>query len=258
MALTLSANDIDFLKDTAIRAGQQIMEVYGDENQFTQVEYKDDDSPLTKADHKSHVVIDQALRERFAQIPILSEEGKMIGYEERKNWNTCWLVDPLDGTKEFIKRNGEFTVNIALIEEGKTLFGVIYLPAKDILYWGGSEYGAFKQEGNSSPLKLAVNNRTEDLIAVSSRSHTGSEDEEMLAQFSIKDAVNSGSSIKFCLVAEGTADIYYRGKPTMEWDTAAGQAIVEGAGGVVLAEAKEPLKYNREVLRNPAFLCKGF
>jgi 3'(2'), 5'-bisphosphate nucleotidase len=168
------------------------------------------------------------------------------------------LVDPLDGTKEFIKRNGEFTVNIALIIEGKTQFGVIYLPAKDILYWGGANYGAYKQAGGSEAQELKVNRRTKDLVAIRSRSHTGAEDDVVLKEYSVKDFVNSGSSIKFCMVAEGTADLYYRGRPTMEWDTAAGQAIVEGAGGQVLAEAKETLLYNRKVLLNPAFLCKGF
>ena len=257
MTTQLSQDDIHYLLDTAVAAGKEILTVYHNESLFNAVDMKADDSPLTLADQRSHLLIEKQLQQRFPQIPILSEEGSHTPYEERQHWQRCWVVDPLDGTKEFIKRNGEFTVNIALVEGGKTLFGVIYVPEGDVLYWGGMEYGSFKKEAGGSPKKLAVNRRERELIAVGSRSHSGDEDEAVLKQYPIADYISSGSSIKFCLVAEGAADLYYRGKPTMEWDTAAGQAIVEGAGGQVLM-GDVPMPYNRENLRNGSFLCKGF
>jgi 3'(2'), 5'-bisphosphate nucleotidase len=257
MQTTLSQDDIQYLIDTAVTAGKEILKVYNDTSLFNTVNYKADDSPLTIADQRSHVVIDERLKTRFLQIPVLSEEGKQTPYADRQHWTSCWLVDPLDGTKEFIKRNGEFTVNIALIEDHKPVFGVIYVPEKETLYWGGTAYGAFKKKKGEEAQKLEVNNKIDNYTAVRSRSHSGDEDDTVLAQYSITSFVDSGSSIKFCLVAEGTADIYYRGKPTMEWDTAAGQAIVEGAGGKVLM-GDVPMHYNRENLLNGSFLCKGF
>ncbi|AHM59923.1 sulfite synthesis pathway protein [Flammeovirgaceae bacterium 311] len=257
MQTTLSQDDIQYLIDAAVKAGEEILTVYHDTALFNAVDYKADDSPLTMADQRSHVVIDARLKNRFPQIPILSEEGKQTSYADRQHWTSCWLVDPLDGTKEFIKRNGEFTVNIALIEDHKPVFGVIYIPVKETLYWGGAAYGAFKQKKGAEAQKLQVNNKTENLTALRSRSHSGDEDSAVLAQYPITDFVDSGSSIKFCMVADGTADIYYRGKPTMEWDTAAGQAIVEGAGGQVLM-GDVPMHYNRENLLNGSFMCKGF
>ncbi|EMR04257.1 3'(2'),5'-bisphosphate nucleotidase CysQ [Cesiribacter andamanensis] len=253
----LSQEDIIYLLETARLAGAEILAVYHNASLFNAVDYKADDSPLTIADQRAHLLIEKRLQQRFPHIPILSEEGSHIPYAERQHWSRCWLVDPLDGTKEFIKRNGEFTVNIALIEQGKTQWGVIYVPDGEVLYWGGAAYGAFKQAGGVEVQKLQVSNKEQDLIAVGSRSHSGEEDEAILKQYPIKDFVSSGSSIKFCLVAEGAADLYYRGKPTMEWDTAAGQAIVEGAGGQVLMGDK-PMRYNRENLRNGSFMCKGF
>lgn len=257
MHTPLSQEDIQYLIDTAIKAGEEILTVYHNEALFNTVDFKADDSPLTLADERSHLVIEARLQQRFPQIPILSEEGSHTPYNERKSWNECWLVDPLDGTKEFIKRNGEFTVNIALIQNNTPVFGVIYVPATATLYWGGKEYGSFKQEEGQERQTLSIQRRTENLTAVGSRSHSGDEDRQVLAQYPITNFVSSGSSIKFCLVAEGKADIYYRGLPTMEWDTAAGQAIVEGAGGTVFMD-DVPMHYNRENLRNSSFMCKGF
>jgi 3'(2'), 5'-bisphosphate nucleotidase len=253
----LNQDEIFYLLETARQAGEAILEVYHTTELFNSVDYKADDSPLTMADQRAHLIIEERLQKQFAHIPILSEEGSHTPYEERREWTSCWLVDPLDGTKEFIKRNGEFTVNIALIKAGKTEFGVIYVPVQETIYWGGAAYGSFKQYKEGPVQELAVNRRQEGLIAVGSRSHSGEEDEAVLKNYPITDFVSSGSSIKFCLVAEGTADLYYRGRPTMEWDTAAGQAIVEGAGGQVLM-GDEPMTYNRENLRNGSFMCKGF
>ena len=257
MQTQLSQDDIHYLIETAIKAGDEILTVYHNESLFNAVDFKADDSPLTIADQRSHIIIEERLKKRFPQVPILSEEGSQTAYEERKTWTQCWLVDPLDGTKEFIKRNGEFTVNIALIQGSEPAFGVIYVPAKETLYWGGPSYGAFKKKKEGEAQQLKVNKRTENLVAIRSRSHTGEEDDVVLEKYPIADFVSSGSSIKFCMVAEGTADLYYRGRPTMEWDTAAGQAIVEGAGGAVLM-GEAPMHYNRENLRNSSFLCKGF
>lgn len=257
MQTQLSQEDIQYLIDTAVAAGEEILNVYNNKALFNTVDFKADNSPLTLADERSHVVIDKRLKSRFPQIPVLSEEGSQTPFDERKAWNECWLVDPLDGTKEFIKRNGEFTVNVALISDHKPLFGVIYLPEKETLYWGGAAYGSFKKKLGGETQQLAVGRKTENLTAVGSRSHSGDEDKAVLAQYPVSNFVSSGSSIKFCLVAEGTADLYYRGLPTMEWDTAAGQAIVEGAGGTVYM-GEVPMHYNRENLRNSSFLCKGF
>ena len=253
----LSQEDIQYLIEAAVKAGEEILTVYHNTSLFNAVDYKADNSPLTIADQRSHLIIEERLKKRFPAIPILSEEGSHTAYAERKHWTNCWLVDPLDGTKEFIKRNGEFTVNIALIESHRPTFGVIYVPEKETLYWGGAAYGAYKQQKGQEAQKLKVNNKTDNYTAIRSRSHTGEEDEVVLEKYPIADFVSSGSSIKFCMVAEGTADLYYRGRPTMEWDTGAGQAIVEGAGGAVLV-GETPMHYNRENLLNGSFLCKGF
>lgn len=257
MQIQLSQDDIRYLIDTAVKAGEEILTVYNNQSLFNAVDYKADDSPLTIADQRSHLLIEARLKSRFPHTPILSEEGSITAYGERKAWTQCWLVDPLDGTKEFIKRNGEFTVNIALIDQHRPVFGVIYVPEKGTLYWGGPATGAYKQEKGGEAIQIRVNKKEKDLTAIRSRSHTGEEDDVVLEKYPITDFVSSGSSIKFCMVADGTADLYYRGRPTMEWDTAAGQAIVEGAGGKVLM-GEVPMHYNRENLLNGSFLCKGF
>lgn len=244
---------LEQVKDISIRAGEKILDIYENEDFTKIVDFKADDSPLTLADKESHKIIDKALREITPEIPILSEEGAEIAYEERKNWTLFWCVDPLDGTKEFIKRNGEFTVNIALIDNGSPILGVIYTPVTNTLYYGIKGQGGNKEvDGAKTPLK--VNNKTENLVAVRSKSHAAPEEEEILTKYNATDSISVGSSLKFCMVAEGKADIYYRHGPTMEWDTAAGQAVAEAAGAEVLDNDGEPFQYNKEVLRNGSFL----
>ncbi|HEY6010186.1 MAG TPA: 3'(2'),5'-bisphosphate nucleotidase CysQ [Nitrospirota bacterium] len=238
-------------------AGTAILKIYGSEFSVTQ---KADRSPVTAADKISHEILSGFLRKHYS-FPILSEEGKDIPYEERKQWDTFWLVDPLDGTKEFINRNGEFTVNVALIRQGKPVMGIIYVPVKRILYYAVKGKGSFKREnGHEVRLPLDLNRR--GVTVVGSRSHGTPEFDAFIQQLRSKhDALNfvsAGSSLKFCLVAEGSADLYPRLGPTMEWDTAAGQMIVEEAGGFVLKpDSDHPLQYNKTDLRNPHFIVKG-
>lgn len=240
----------------AQQAGRAIMEIYqaGD---FS-VEIKDDNSPLTLADKASHQIIKQELTRAYPEIPVLSEEGKDVDFQTRQKWDRFWLVDPLDGTKEFIKKNGEFTVNIALIENHYPVLGVILAPALETLYYGINQSLAFKQnsDGAAVAIKVAKKNRN-GMIAVKSRSHSSEEELQALSQWNIQDSISVGSSLKFCMVAEGKANVYYRHGPTWEWDTAAGQAIVEGAGGTVTAEAQR-LAYNKPVIKNGSFLVSGF
>ncbi|MEN8247605.1 MAG: 3'(2'),5'-bisphosphate nucleotidase CysQ [Bacteroidota bacterium] len=239
-------------------AGAEILKIYNDPALSGHVEYKSDDSPLTKADHASNDVIIKGLKELDVDYPILSEEEKQQSYETRKDWKTFWLVDPLDGTKEFINRNGEFTVNIALIKDGLPVLGVIYVPVKDITYWA-DESGAYKiEDGNQT--RISINNSKTNRIAVRSKSHASVEEETILEKYNVTDSISVGSSLKFCMVAEGKADIYYRHGPTMEWDTGAGQAILQGAGGKVFKGSKEGelFTYNKENLLNSSFLCVGF
>jgi 3'(2'), 5'-bisphosphate nucleotidase len=251
--------------ELAIAAGEAIIQVY---NSPFSVEYKEDNSPLTLADKLSHEIISSGLK-KYSTYPVLSEEMAETPYEERKNWKTFWLVDPLDGTKEFIKRNGEFTVNIALIEGTKAVMGFIYLPVNKVLYYAIKGKGAYRvahlpsKKGEeiikaAEKLPLAKTAK-QDFTIVASRSHNSPETEafinEQKGKHGAVSIVSAGSSIKFCLVAEGTADAYPRYAPTMEWDSAAGQAIVEEAGKkVTLSDGKTPLAYNKQSLVNPHFL----
>ncbi|TFB14189.1 3'(2'),5'-bisphosphate nucleotidase CysQ [Filobacillus milosensis] len=263
-------NLYDLYKVT-IDAGKEILGVYG---QDFDVEFKDDDSPLTQADQRAHHSIMKGLKKINSRIPVLSEEGQEIPYEERKDWKEFWLVDPLDGTKEFIKKNGEFTVNIALIEGGYPSVGMIYAPALDTLYFGVIGKGAYKLEKaasaevmneekllqKSEPLPELRDSSVTRVVA--SRSHMSDETEAFIKELETKhevvEVVSSGSSLKFCLVAEGKADYYPRFAPTMEWDTGAGQAIVEATGGKVIRyKDKERFYYNRENLLNGWFLVKS-
>jgi len=252
----------------SIDAGKKIMEIYNSAD--FGIEMKADNSPLTLADKASHKVIVEGLQKAFPDIPILSEEGKDIPFSERKNWERFWLVDPLDGTKEFIKKNGEFTVNIALIEKNKSVLGVIYAPAYDdtskyqvsnnnnsfnqsefsgTLYYGEITKGAFKQYSNKEPIEINVKPKNKNLTAVKSRSHSSEEEQNKLDEFGVTDSISVGSSLKFCMVAEGKAQIYYRHGPTNEWDVGAGHAIAEAAGAIL-----EGLKYNKEIILNGSFL----
>lgn len=239
----------------ALEAGSKIMDIYHNEDFSKIVDFKADNSPLTLADKESNLIIERGLTE-LSSIPFLSEEGRDIPYEERKDWNCFWIVDPLDGTKEFIKRNGQFTVNIALVEHSKPVIGVIYAPAFDLLYYARKGGGAFKREKGKS-FALSTNKKDKDWIAVGSGSHASPEENEVLKQYPVVQSIPMGSSLKFCVLAEGKGDIYYRYGPTMEWDTAAGQAILENSGGKVLDVNHQPFTYNKKSLTNGSFLCLG-
>jgi 3'(2'), 5'-bisphosphate nucleotidase len=248
--------DIERIVTAAIEAGKAIMDVYTKPDFET--EMKEGNFPLTLADRRSHELIYSALSEMYPEIPVLSEEGKNIPYEERKSWQRFWLVDPLDGTKEFIKRNGEFTVNIALIENNLPVMGIIYVPVTETLYFAGKGIGSFKKEPSRDIEKIRTRNvNGNGLTAVKSRSHSSDDEENIMKDYNITGNLSIGSSLKFCMIAEGKADIYYRHGPTMEWDTAAGQAIVEEAGGMVIEMISgNRFTYNKEDLRNSSFLVK--
>lgn len=236
-------------------AGKKIMEIYATD---FEIYSKDDKSPLTEADKAANEIICRELKKLTPQIPILSEENKTIDYSERKSWSQMWVVDPIDGTKEFIKKNGEFTVNIALVENGVPVAGVVYAPAIDDMYWA-DETGAYK---NGDKLPLSTNETPEkSLTIVASRSHMSQETQDYVD--SLKKGTESieltsvGSSLKLCYVAEGKADQYPRLAPTMEWDTAAAHAVALKAGKEVLNfETRQNLLYNKENLLNPWFLVK--
>lgn len=240
--------------DISREAGKAILEVY---HTAFAVEQKEDKSPLTLADKRSHDIITRHLKKNYPY-PVLSEEGRDIPYEERRGWEYFWLVDPLDGTKEFIKKKGDFTVNISLIHRGRPMLGVIYIPVTGVLYHAVKGEGSFKIEGGKAE-RLPLSSTRDGLTIVGSRSHVTKELEDYYQRMKDKygklDVISTGSSLKFCMVAEGQADVYPRLGPTMEWDTAAGQIIVEEAGGQVLEyETRTPLHYNKENLLNPFFL----
>ncbi len=246
------------LAHIARQAGEAILNIYHHSDFSQTVEWKADSSPLTMADKAAHEVIANALKISYPDIPILSEEGKQISYDIRKNWQRFWLIDPLDGTKEFIKKNGEFTVNIALIENGKPTVGVVFVPVKNWLFFAEEGKGAFKinEKGETKTLQGCKESLEKRPIhIVSSRSHLSEETANFMAQFPHAECVSMGSSLKFMLIAEGEADIYPRFAPTMEWDTAAAHIIVTASGAKITNyPAGEPLVYNKENLLNPHFL----
>lgn len=267
----MQAADIKKLLETAIHAaveaGAEILEVYGSD--FA-IEHKEDKSPLTLADQRAHQKIVEVLAP--TQLPVLSEEGRSIPYAERSAWPYFWMVDPLDGTKEFIRRNGEFTVNIALIHQQRSLLGIIYVPVTGVVYLGAQGFGSYKADaeivnrlnsedwlGSLQSLPLPATERK--FKVVGSRSHLSEETEMFVDGLRMQhpdlEFVSSGSSIKLCLVAEGSADVYPRFAPTMEWDTAAGQAIAENAGKQVIDyTTNKTLLYNKENLLNNWFIVK--
>ncbi|MBN4072249.1 3'(2'),5'-bisphosphate nucleotidase CysQ [Flavobacteriales bacterium AH-315-E23] len=255
----------------ALNAGSEILDVYSSED--FGIEYKEDNSPLTLADKRAHTAIEAILQE--SGIHILSEEGKSVSFEERRDWRMLWVVDPLDGTKEFVKRNGEFTVNIALVRDGTPILGVIYVPVRKQLYFAAEGVGAYKLENSTGDsvdtddiqglideamvLPIPIDKHT--YVVVGSRSHMSEATESYIKSLSKEhdtvEMVSAGSALKLCLVAEGVADEYPRFAPTMEWDVAAGHAIANFAGKqVTVFETGEELKYNREDLVNPWFLVK--
>lgn len=248
--------DLDALTRIAEAAGQAILEVY---RRDFDVHEKDDKSPLTEADLAAHRLIVRELEQLQPQLPILSEESASIPFSERSQWNRYWLVDPLDGTREFVKRNGEFTVNIALIESGRPTCGVVHVPVTGISYAGCVGSGAWKTDphGNRTQIQVASRRHHPARIA-GSRSHAGDSLQRFLDKVGAHEIVSMGSSLKLCLVAEGKADIYPRLGPTSEWDTGAAQAVVEAAGGQVTDLQMQPLRYNtKDSLLNPHFLVFG-
>lgn len=252
--MMLSNTQIDALCHTAYLAGEAIMKVYEEKDFTSIIDFKADNSPLTLADKYAHEAIVWQLNLFEPCLPIISEEGENIDYEQRKDWASYWLIDPLDGTKEFIKRNGEFTVNIALMENNKPVWGIVYAPVKQVLYWGGKNYGAYKIISNQSK-SIKVSERNTQLVAASSRSHAS--ENIASANFDIVKNIVVGSSLKFCMVAEGIADVYERAGPTMEWDTAAGHAVLEGAGGSLTMLDGNIFLYNKPNMLNPGFLSSN-
>jgi 3'(2'), 5'-bisphosphate nucleotidase len=240
----------------AKQAGNAIMDVYAQTD--LQVEIKQDDSPVTAADIASHNVIIKGLTSHFTDIPIMSEEDANISWDTRKKWQTYWLIDPLDGTKEFIKRNGEFTVNIALIHQGKAVVGVVYAPVLNSCYSGIAGQGAWKdQNGVETVLDISQRAINAVPVVVGSRSHLSPNVQVYLDALGPHQMQSVGSSLKFCLVAEGKADVYPRLGLTSEWDTAAAQAVLEAAGGLVVRYPEgDALKYNtKENILNPYFIA---
>ena len=253
--------EIGPLLDVARRAGAKIMEIYARD---FEIDYKADESPLTEADKAGNEVIMEFLQTEHAGTPVISEENKQLDYSERRDWTQFWLVDPLDGTKEFIKKNGEFTVNIALVENGVPVIGVVYRPVTDTMYLGVVGEGAWRIEGAAEPVKIEGGphySEKDKITVVASRSHLTAEVEafveELRAAGKTVEFLSAGSSLKLCLVAEGNADVYPRFGPTMEWDTGAAHAVATAAGRKVLdAGTREDLAYNKENLLNPFFIVE--
>lgn len=240
-------------------AGEAVIKIY-DASEHVVYTKKDDDSPLTQADSASNDVICAGLEKLSEKYPIISEENKSIEYDERKNFGHYWLVDPLDGTKEFIKRNGEFTVNIALVKDGAPIFGVVYAPILEQMFWAYKGHGAFLIENGEEKRLQAKSFKMSDknLGVVCSRSHLNEETQNFVDALDKPELVAKGSSLKFLILATGNAHLYPRLAPTMEWDTGAAQIVLEEAGGKVLqADTKNPLEYNKENLLNPSFIAYG-
>jgi 3'(2'), 5'-bisphosphate nucleotidase len=237
----------------AISAGDAIMQIYADPTMA--VTTKADDTPLTQADLASDRVISAGLAQLLSGWPVLTEESAQTGYIDRRDWKNFWLIDPLDGTKEFISRNGEFTVNIALIERGEPVLGVVYAPALDVCYFAARGVGAYVRRGAEAAHCIRVADHLPGALlnVVASRSHRDSTTEMCLEKLGEYQCVSMGSSLKFCLVAEGVAHLYLRTGPTMEWDTAAAHAVVKYAGGTVIDFNGNDLHYNKPDLHNPGF-----
>ncbi len=260
--------NLAIIMEASLEAGREIMKVYATD---FNVEFKGDDSPLTIADKNANEVINTYLKQ--TEFPVISEENKQIDFSVRKKWSTCWIVDPVDGTKEFIKRNGDFTVNIALVENGKPIMGVIYVPVTKTLYFT-SDNGqkSYKTDNVSAGISTTEILKNATLLSplkmndgfvkvVGSRSHLNDDTKAFVSELEKHkevEIVSRGSSLKFCMIAEGAAHVYPRYAPTMEWDTAAGQAICQGAGVTVIdVTTNKPLQYNKENLLNPYFIVEA-
>jgi 3'(2'), 5'-bisphosphate nucleotidase len=248
------------VRQIARKAGEVIIDIYRHDKNI-QIVHKSDDSPLTAADRAANQVICEGLERLAPRFPIISEENKAIPYEQRREYTCFWLVDPLDGTKEFIKRNGEFTVNIALVRHDRPVLGVVYAPDLDELYWAVAGRGAFQEvDGRNQALRAARFRLDQTgLRVVCSRSHLNEDTQRLVDRLESPEMVSRGSALKFLLLAKGEADLYPRLAPTMEWDTGAAQIILEEAGGKVLrADDRKPLSYNKESLLNPHFIAYGW
>ncbi|MCK7546973.1 3'(2'),5'-bisphosphate nucleotidase CysQ [Marinobacter koreensis] len=235
-------------------ASEKVLHIY--ESDF-KVQYKDDKSPITAADVASHEEIVRGLRNISRDIPILSEEGKSIPWEERRHWHRFWLIDPIDGTKDFTQRTGEFTVNIALIENGEPVMGVVTAPALKEAYWGLVGEGAYKRDRTGKVHRIRVAEPKDAKRVVASKNHLNEETRQFIDTLGEHELVQAGSSLKFCRIAEGHADIYPRLGPTCEWDTAAAHAVLLAAGGRIETLEGEPLKYGKENVLNPFFVAAG-
>ena len=247
---------IDPVVALAQEAGRAILEVYSSD---FEVQSKEDDSPLTQADLASHHCIVRGLEALTPGVPIISEESGLPEYEVRSQWDRYWLIDPLDGTKEFVNRNDEFTVNIALIDNQKSVFGVVYVPVQDKTYLGCESYGAELRHADGSVESIAISAASaQPARVIGSRSHRGASLDAYLENLGEYDMISMGSSLKFCVIAEGDADLYPRLGLTSEWDTAAAQAVVEQAGGQVVTLDGKPMKYNTKAdILNPFFFVIG-
>ena len=235
-------------------ASEKVLSIY--KTDFA-VEYKADESPITAADLASHRVIVDGLRDLTPDIPILSEEGADIPWAERRQWTRFWLIDPIDGTKEFTQRTDEFTVNIALIEDGEPVLGVVTAPALNLAYWGSKGEGAHKRDSAGKIQKITVAEPQGKVRVVASKSHLNEDTKAFIEKFESRELVQAGSSLKFCRIAEGAADIYPRLGPTCEWDTGAAHAVLSAAGGKVETLEGAPLQYGKEDVLNPFFVASG-
>jgi 3'(2'), 5'-bisphosphate nucleotidase len=255
LTLTITAALVDKVRDIALRAGVEILKIY---NSDFAVQHKDDASPVTEADYRAEKLIITAIRTEITDaLPFVAEETAAAGDIPDVGDQPFWLIDPLDGTKQFVKRQGEFTVNIALIVGGRPQLGAVHAPAINATYWA-SEYGAFAVTDDGPAHAIACRPVPEKgVIALASRSHRNSETEAFLARYDVAEVISSGSSIKFCLIAAGRADLYPRTGRTMEWDTAAGHAVVRFAGGSVTDMAGRELLYGKPGFENPHFVVKG-
>ena len=261
MITPLNDELINNVIDLTRQAGSTILEVYGTEFDIDTKEDKRGGkiylSPVTEADKRAHIIIMEGLKKLTPNIPLLSEEGQEISFEARSKWGVYWLVDPLDGTKEFIKKNDEFTVNIALLENKQPVFGVVYAPALNKLYFGSSEKGSFKSNEGDTFTPISVNSQVTNPVQIAvSRSHPSLKMNSFISQFDKYDLHPMGSSLKICSVSDGTVHFYPRLGPTMEWDTAASHAIIRAAGGELInIGTNEPLEYNKKDLLNPEFIA---
>jgi 3'(2'), 5'-bisphosphate nucleotidase len=254
--------DISLLADVARKAGAAILEIYHSADMG--LSYKEDNSPLTMADKRSNQIICDALMQHYPSVPIIAEENKEIAYSERKDWQDFWLVDPLDGTKEFVKKRDEFTINIAYVEDKRPVFGLIYVPVTGVMYYAIKGQGAFKQIGEAAAMAIHKGPHYSTLSTVrcvASRSHNTTETAEFIKALEASgkqiELRSAGSALKFCLLAENEADVYPRFSPCMEWDTAAADIIIEEAGGQVLqVDNGRPLSYNKESLLSPFFIAE--